>query len=171
MRWRAAFFVVIAIGLAVTADAQFRRGLFGVRLARPADFDGRFHFCRLVYQGTSQRGGGSWTTDYPNADINMSIRLSELTNTRVSFTVTGSPITLLVRPTDDDAVPVSVRDDDGAGQRRVQRRGCGAAARRISLKGGFLWADDFWGTYQWEQWEKQLRKVLPAAAIRSSISR
>jgi uncharacterized protein DUF4159 len=33
--------------------------------------------------------------------------------------------------------------------------------RTFLLKGGFLWADDFWGTYQWEQWVSQLRKVLP----------
>ncbi len=27
-------------------------------------------------------GGSGWTTDYPDADINFSIRLSELTKTR-----------------------------------------------------------------------------------------
>ena len=37
-----------------------------------------------------------------------------------------------------------------------------AALRTYLAKGGFLWADDFWGTDQWEQWESQLRKVLPA---------
>ena len=26
-----------------------------------------------------------------------------------------------------------------------------------------MWADDFWGSYAWEWWEAQLRKVLPAA--------
>ena len=31
------------------------------------------------------------------------------------------------------------------------------------LKGGFVWADDFWGSYAWEWWEAQLRKALPAA--------
>ena len=101
MRWRCArFFVAIAIGLAATADAQFRRGLFGVRLARPADFDGRFHFCRLVYEPSPTGTGGSWRTDFPRADINMSIRLSELTSTDVSFTA-AQPNPLLVRPTDD----------------------------------------------------------------------
>jgi uncharacterized protein DUF4159 len=29
-------------------------------------------------------------------------------------------------------------------------------------KGGFLWADDFWGNYAWEWWVGQLRKALPA---------
>jgi uncharacterized protein DUF4159 len=30
------------------------------------------------------------------------------------------------------------------------------------VKGGFLWADDFWGTAAWEYWEAQLRKALPS---------
>ena len=30
------------------------------------------------------------------------------------------------------------------------------------MKGGFLWADDFWGEYAWNFWERQLRKALPS---------
>ena len=38
-----------------------------------------------------------------------------------------------------------------------------AAALRLYLdKGGFLWVDDFWGTYAWDHWVAQLRRVLPA---------
>ena len=51
-------------------------------MATEEDFDGRFHYCRLVYQGAFNGNGGSWRTDYPNADINMSVRLSELTKIR-----------------------------------------------------------------------------------------
>ena len=39
--------------------------------------------------------------DYPRADINMSIRLAELTRTDVSFSARGQPNHLLVRLTDD----------------------------------------------------------------------
>jgi hypothetical protein len=148
------------IGASAAAGAQFQRGVpFGTRVAAAKDFDGRFHFCRLVYQGN--RNGGSWTTDYPNADINMSIRLAELTRTNVSFTPSGRPNHLLVRPTDESlfqcplvimtAPGSAVFDDEEA-----------ASLRTYLAKGGFLWADDFWGTDQWEQWESQLRKVLPA---------
>ena len=160
MRWRAAFFVAMAIGLAATADAQFRRGLFGVRLARPADFDGRWHFCRLVYEPSPSGTGGSWRTDFPRADINMSIRLSELTRTDVSFTA-AQPNPLLVRPTDDALfqcpfVLMSAPGSAGFSDKDAAR------LREFVLKGGFLWADDFWGSYQWEQWLTQIRKVLPA---------
>src|SRR5581483_10895624 len=38
-------------------------------------------------------------------------------------------------------------------------------ARQLRLyldKGGFLWADDFWGEYAWSVWEREIRKALPA---------
>jgi len=33
--------------------------------------------------------------------------------------------------------------------------------RTYLLKGGFLWVDDFWGSYAWDVWERQIQKVLP----------
>ena len=35
--------------------------------------------------------------------------------------------------------------------------------REYLLKGGFLWADDFWGSYAWDWWVSQFSKVLPPA--------
>jgi hypothetical protein len=37
-----------------------------------------------------------------------------------------------------------------------------SALRDYVRKGGFLWADDFWGEYAWQAWEAQLRKALPS---------
>jgi hypothetical protein len=161
MARRHLLFTTLALLAATSAAAQFQRGFAGVRVATPADFDGRFHFCRLVYQSSTRGNGGSWTTDYPNADINMSIRLSELTKTDVSMTDANEPNHLLVRPTDDVlfqcplvimTAPGSAFFSDADAER----------LRTYLLKGGFLWADDFWGTYQWEEWESQIRKVFPA---------
>jgi hypothetical protein len=37
-----------------------------------------------------------------------------------------------------------------------------AARLRLYLeKGGFLWVDDFWGSYAWEVWDREIQKVLP----------
>ena len=33
--------------------------------------------------------------------------------------------------------------------------------REYLLKGGFLWVDDFWGSYAWSIWAAQIRKVFP----------
>jgi hypothetical protein len=150
----------VVLAAASLAAAQFQRGLpYGTRLATAKDFDGRFHFCRLVYQGNGF--GGRWTTDYPNADINMSIRFAELTRTAVSFSPSGRPNHLLIRATDEALFqcPLVIMTAPGSAIFNAEE----AAALRTYLdKGGFLWADDFWGSYQWEQWESQIRKVLPA---------
>ena len=36
-----------------------------------------------------------------------------------------------------------------------------AKLREYLKKGGFLWADDFWGSYAWEHWSQEIGKVLP----------
>ena len=38
-----------------------------------------------------------------------------------------------------------------------------AHLRDYLLRGGFLWADDFWGDYAFDYWMNQLRKALPSA--------
>jgi hypothetical protein len=153
--------VVLLLAAGVASAAQFQRSLVrGQRIATEGDFDGRFNFCRLVYDGN--RNGGSWQTDYPNADINLSIRFSELTKTRVAFYPGGEPKHLLVRATEDSlfkcpliiltAPGSAIFDDDEV-----------KALRTYLDKGGFIWADDFWGTDQWEQWETELRRIVPSA--------
>jgi hypothetical protein len=150
---------------AVSVEAQFRgRGGFGfgARTASAKDFDGSFHFCRIVFRNSIEGDGGGWSVDYPRADINFSIRLSELTKTHVSRDASGEPNHLLVRLTDKelfDCPFVMMTEPGGAGFDDQE-----AAALRLYLeKGGFLWADDFWGEYAWSWWVGQLRKALPAA--------
>ena len=155
--------VVLAAVLALSAAsayAQFGRNFFGTRVATPEDFDGRFNYCRLQYRPAFRGGGGSWTTDYPNADINLSIRLSELTKTRVAFHPSRDPKHLVVRITGDElfqcplvimSAPGSALFDDADAKR----------LREYLLKGGMLWVDDFWGSFQWQNWAMQIRKVFP----------
>ena len=90
---------MICLIAAATAHAQFGfgRGFRGAQIATPKDFDGRFHYCRVVYRPAFDGRGGNWTTDYPRADINMSIRLSELTKISVSMKGSRDPNHLLVR--------------------------------------------------------------------------
>jgi hypothetical protein len=39
-----------------------------------------------------------------------------------------------------------------------------AALRKYLDKGGFLWADDFWGERAWDIFESQIRRALPSGA-------
>jgi len=164
--------LVIAFLLAASlAEAQrgFRggRGRFGSesgappRFATETDFDGKFHMCRLMYTQVRQQNlGMGWGTDYPYAEINLSIRLSELTKTTVAFDGERHPVNLVVRPTDDALFqcPIVIASDPGSA-------GFSAAdadrLREYLDKGGFLWVDDFWGSYAWDSFASEIGKVLP----------
>ena len=65
-----------------------------MRMATAESFDGGFNFCRIMFSESHDGDGGSWGVDYPRADVNLSIRLSELTRTRISRDAPrASPIT------------------------------------------------------------------------------
>jgi hypothetical protein len=155
--------VLAALLAAVQVEAQFRgrRGFFNTRMSQPADVDGRFQFCRVAYN-SGGGDGGSWQVDWPAADVNLSIRFSELTKADVSKSKDGNPNTLLVRLTDDVlfSCPLVVMTEVGRAELTAAEA---ARLREYLLKGGFLWADDFWGDYAWDWWEAQLRQALPAA--------
>jgi hypothetical protein len=152
---------VAGLGLAVAVEAQFGRGMRG-RIATPDDHDGGFHFCRVVYRSAFDGTGGNWTTDYPRADINMSIRLSELTKTHVSKDESGNPNHLLVRPSGDELFQCPFVILSAPGRALIEGPDI-PRLREYLLKGGMIWADDSWGSYQWEHWVEQIHKVLPAA--------
>src|SRR5262245_2364310 len=123
------------------AAAQFGRGRVGrARVASDADFDGRFNFCRLMYTSVLREEGGiGWSTDYPGADQNLSIRLSELTKTAVSRQTNGEPNHLVVRATDPQLFHcpwVQMSDGGTAGFSEEEA----VRLRDYLLKGGFIWA-------------------------------
>jgi len=159
-----AVLVPVALLIASLAGAQFRRvgnTSLEAHFARPETYDGRFHYCRAVYRPNPRGDGGSWLTDYPLADIDLSIRVSELTKIAVSFEAPGQPNHLIVRLTDDELYqcPVIIMQEVG---RLLFSTEDAEKLRTYLLKGGFLWVDDFWGSYAWQVWESQIRKVFPA---------
>jgi hypothetical protein len=129
--------------------------------ATRANFDGRFNFCRGFY--TSDRGedgGQGWRTDYPGADNNFSVRLGELSYVKVKMKPDGQPDNVVVRLTDPllFRCPVLYLEDVGTARfsdAEVE------ALRAYLLKGGMIEADDFWGTFAWNQWVEEIGRVLP----------
>lgn len=163
-RWTtAAVAIVTSAALVAGAYAQwgFRDGRFAARWA-PAEMpDAAFTFCRLAYTSVrSEPAGSGWRTDYPYAEINFMIRLSELTKTSVSFDATREPNHFVVRITDDALFncPFTMTSDVGTVGFRAEEV---ERLRAYLLKGGFLWVDDFWGTAAWEQWSREIARVLP----------
>ena len=155
--------VVVALAallMAAVAHAQFGRGFNArARTATIDDFDGQFHYCRLVYR-SGFGSGGSWSTDYPNAEINMSIRLAELTRVSVGKRPSGEANPLLVNVNSDELLqcPLVIMSAPGSSyfDENDARR-----LREFLLKGGVLWTDDSWGSFQWSNWVAQISKVLP----------
>src|SRR5262245_10785423 len=98
--------VVILVGTGVTASYAQRifAGFYGStppRFPNANSFQGSFTFCRLMFPSDRREKRG-WETDFPGADINFSIRLSELTKTRVARQDEGTdPEYVVVRLTDE----------------------------------------------------------------------
>jgi len=136
------------------------RGGFSVRPAVPEDFDGSWQFCRVAFRINRAGDGGNWGVDFPRADINMSVRLSELTKTTVSFSGPQEPKHVVIQLTDPTLFqcPFIMMTEVGAAMLTTAEA---EALRSYLLKGGFLWADDFWGDYAYDVWMEQLGKALP----------
>ncbi len=159
----ALFVAILGAAGAVQAQRYFREGSFAARWAPAQMPDASFVICRLAYRSVRMEYSGiGWQTDYPYAEINLTTRLSELTKTRVSRDENQQPNFYVVRLTDDALFncPITVASDAGTiGIRDNEAE----RLRTYLLKGGFLWADDFWGPAAWDQWESEIAKVLPPA--------
>ena len=159
---------LVALALATAVAAQDFGWFRGGRLRGPeprfptADsYDGSFNFCRgMYYSDRREAGGQGWWTDYSAADVNFSIRLSELTKTRVSKTADGQPNHLVVRLTDDELFQCPFVEMEDVGTARFSDEEV-KRLRQYLLKGGFIWVDDFWGEEAWWQWVEEIQRVLP----------
>jgi hypothetical protein len=150
------------------------------------DFDGSFLYCRAYYDNRFQRrgggggggggrggfgggfgggfrggrGGDNWATDYPGADNNFSVRLAELTRIHVKLDANRQPNFVVVSLTD----PMLYRCPLLFMEAVENLEFTDAEVKKLRdffLKGGFLWVDDFWGSYAWDNWANEIARVLP----------
>src|SRR5581483_5551153 len=118
-----------------------------------------FSFVRIIYRrapnGPSVSGtSGSWITDYPDSDLNLSYRVQQVTSIKVN------PDGRVLRLTDPELFDypwiymvepggLSLKDEEIP------------ILRKYLLNGGVLMADDFWGQKQWDNFEHNIKRVLP----------
>jgi hypothetical protein len=154
------------VGAAVVA-AQGRGG-FGVpgdlRQDIPQNPAG-FILCRLMYTTVANDNSGSgWSIETPRAEQNFMTRLSQFTTTKINRWNDGEPGFAVLRADNPDiykcpfvmlASPGSV----GFSESEV------TMLRDYLLKGGFVWADDFWGEPSWEHWSREIKRILPEYEI------
>jgi hypothetical protein len=118
-----------------------------------------FTFVRIEYDsyrgGYGRRGwGGGWRTDWPDADLNLSFRLQQLTALRVN----PNPITLRLTDPKLFDYPFVYIVEPGAlafSEDEV------LALRKYLTNGGFLMVDDFWGDYEWDNFYREIKRVFP----------
>ena len=120
-----------------------------------------FYFTRMAYSagGMGRRWRRqSWATDYPKSDRQFLTVLERLT---------GLDIFLEEHPrllTDEhlNRFPFLYAVEVGAMSMSPEEA---AALREFLLRGGFLVVDDFWGTWEWENFEFEMQKVFPELPI------
>src|SRR5262245_35719687 len=152
-------------GGAAKADQQFRtdpEGFTRARFPPPQWPDRDFTICRVQYRSVrAERDGSGWKTDYPYSEINLLIRLDEMTTTSVSYNAEQKrPNTWVVKLTDSRLYECPFLLASDVGTIGIQDEEI-TMLREYLLKGGFLWVDDFWGSEAWDQWEQEIGKVFP----------
>jgi hypothetical protein len=118
-----------------------------------------FYFTRAIYSGgRGRRWGPRWSTDYPKADLQFISILQRVTNLGV---YEGQNAIRLNDPNLRrfpflyalEVGSMTMTDEEVAG------------LRAYLIAGGFLLIDDFWGTWEWQNFEMEIRRVLPEYSI------
>jgi hypothetical protein len=117
--------------------------------------DDVFTFVRIKYSSYGGgRRGGSWATDYPDADLNFSYRLQELTSLETD------PHGKILELTDEKLFDYPFIYLIEPGRMYLEETEV-LALRRYLLNGGFLMVDDFWGDDEWDNFYENIKRVFP----------
>jgi hypothetical protein len=127
----------------------------------PPGFHGDvFTFARLRYDSASRqpnrgtRVGGWWDTDLPDADLNLSYRLQQMTALKVD------PASRLVRATDEDLSQYPFLFASAPGSMSLSAEEI-VGLRKYLLNGGFMLMTDYWGEDAEANVERLFAQILP----------
>ncbi|MFN0122718.1 MAG: DUF4159 domain-containing protein [Blastocatellia bacterium] len=123
-----------------------------------------FTFARLKYpSGYSGRrwGGGSWATDYPKADEQFIYGLRGWAKSLLA--IAAEPVA--VAPTDPKLFDYPLFYIVEPGYMSLSEADA-VALREYLERGGMLLLDDFWGDWEWENVQQQMRLIFPGRPIR-----
>jgi hypothetical protein len=120
-----------------------------------------FTFARVIFQSDSSPGPRQgfgrrlgWWVDYPDADLNLSYRLQQLTSIRTD------PDARVLKLTDPALFDYPLIYMEHAGYMRLSDEEV-AALRAYLTCGGALFVNDFWGTSEWDGFAGQIKRALP----------
>jgi uncharacterized protein DUF4159 len=116
-----------------------------------------FTFARIEYSigdyGQGSSGPMRWSADFPDSDLNFSWRLQQVSSLRVD------PDGRVVKLTDKDLLDHPFIYIVEPGRLTFSQEEVGVLQRYL-LNGGFLMFDDFWGEWEWGNFEKEIKKVF-----------
>ena len=158
-----AFILLLICLLLLSSSAQSQR------LPQRADFRSRrdsgdshrkleYTFVRLEYSSYGRRR--MWTTDYPEADEHFVMGLREWC--RSSLAISDDPISMPPRDKELFKYPFAYAVEPGFMELSTEDA---ANLREFLTRGGFLMLDDFWGEYEWQNVQEQMRKIFPEYSI------
>lgn len=145
-------------------DDQAREWVLQARRYLGAHWDGptepyrEFYFTRAFYSSGGNdlyRGFPSWSVDYPKADLQFLAGVKRLVGFLDAY---------------ERENPISLADPELARYPFLYAVEVGYMAltepevlglRRYLQQGGFLVVDDFWGSREWANFERELKRVLP----------
>jgi len=120
-----------------------------------------FTFVRLIYRRAPDgpnisytSSGKGWITDYPDSDLNLSYRMQQVTSIKVD---PDGRVLRLTDPALADYPWIYMVEPGGLALKDEEV----PALRNYLLNGGVLMADDFWGQKQWDNFERNMKRVLP----------
>lgn len=175
LKWPLVIVGLLIGGMVIAQDYQRRSGRRGNRdrydarngvplWEKSKEFEHDvFTFVRIEYDShygnygwRGGRGGsrGKWRTDYPDADLNLSFRLKELTSLEVD------PNGAIIRLTDEKLFDYPFIYIIEPGHLEFSEEEV-VALRRYLTKGGFLMVDDFWGEDEWANFHHEMKRVFP----------
>ncbi len=120
-----------------------------------------FTFARVIYRRAPNGPGVSysasrmgWVTDFPDSDLNLSFRLQQVTSMKTD------PDGRVIRLTDPALFdyPWIYMVEPGGLELKDEEI---PVLRKYLENGGVLMADDFWGQKQWDNFERNIKRVLP----------
>lgn len=143
-------------------ERNFRRRPTLVRPEATGPSFGEFTFVRTIYDSPSDRRRRyRWDTDFPEADNNFIVGLREWAGTNLKI----APRPETVRIMDDQLFdyPFIYFVEPGALELSTEQA---ARLREYIHRGGFLFFDDFWGEYEWQNVQEQFHRILPEYEIK-----
>lgn len=117
-----------------------------------------FTFVRLKYEVDGRYGYGHtrdrWLIDFPEADLNFSYRLQQLTSLKVD------PDARTVEITEKELFDYPFIYIVEPGRLSFSKEEV-PILRNYLLNGGFLMIDDFWGRREWDNLNRELKSLFP----------